>query len=1124
MTEYSPAPQRILRVRRSYNQWVANETLEDYALRFTAKRGRRWTPWQLAMTACGGISFLALEAIGGTLTLHFGFINAFAAVLVVALLIFGAGLPISFYAAKYGVDIDLLTRGAGFGYLGSTVTSLIYACFTFIFLAIEAAIMAMALEMMLGLPLWAGYVVCALAVIPIVTHGISLISRFQAWTQPIWLVLNILPFVFLAAQGAMPIAEWTAFPGSRAGPEGGFDIMLFGGATGILFALTAQIGEQVDFLRFMPRRTAATRLSWWPALIIGGPGWVLIGAAKILAGSLLAVLAIREGLPAAIAQHPTEMYRVAFGYVFSQPGLVIAATGIFVVVAQMKINVTNAYAGSIAWSNFFSRLTHSHPGRVVWLVFNVAIALMLMEMGILRALEEILGLYAILAVSWVAALVADLVVNKPLGLSPRHIEFKRAHLYDINPVGFGAMGAGILVASLCHAGLFGETAGALSAFAALVTAFVASPLIALATRGRYYIARKPRDDWAGLPTIACCICEHDFETEDMASCPAYAGPICSLCCSLDARCHDLCKTDSRVREQIVGALKRNVSTRLAGFADSPRGHYLAIFVTMLVVTGSILTLIGFQASLDNPEDAATVTAILVQIFAVFVIVAGVASWLFVLAHASRRVAQEESLRQTLLLTEEIDAHQRTDVELQRAKEKAEAASLAKTRFVVGMSHELRTPLNSILGFAQIMEQDPNLPEKRRDGVKVIRRSGEHLAGLIDGLLDISRIEAGKLQIYRDQIALRPLLSQIVEMFRLQAQGAGIAFRFDVDGPLPEFVRSDEKRIRQILINLLSNAIKFTRKGSVTLKVRYRSQIAEFAVIDTGFGMAPADLERIFEPFERLEGDGRAVPGTGLGLTITKLLTEILGGDVRVASRLGEGSTFTVRLFMSSITSVPAAASQQRRIVGYGGRRMTILAVDDEPAHRQLLEEILSPLGFTVLTVEGGAACLALVPIAEPDLLIVDITMPGMSGWELAAKLRAAAIETPIAMLSADARPSSPDMRLCDDWIAKPMAVPILLESVRRLVGIDWIYDDAAVGAAAPGEVELEPFEIPEAGDLRDLVSLLQIGFVRGIHAKLDHIASCQPQTQRFVDRIRKRLDRFDLDACLGFIEGFDDAA
>ena len=210
------APQRIVRNRRSYNQWVANEMLEDYALRFTAKRGRRWSPLQLAMTACGGISFLALEAIGGAITLHFGFWAALAATLTVSTLIFCASLPITYYAARYGIDMDLLTRGAGFGYLGSTVTSLIYASFTFIFFAVEAAIMAMALEMMTGLPLWVGYIVCAVAVIPIVAHGMNMISRFQIVTQPFWLVLNLAPFVFLAIAAPIGLADWTAYSGTVA--------------------------------------------------------------------------------------------------------------------------------------------------------------------------------------------------------------------------------------------------------------------------------------------------------------------------------------------------------------------------------------------------------------------------------------------------------------------------------------------------------------------------------------------------------------------------------------------------------------------------------------------------------------------------------------------------------------------------------------------------------------------------------------------------------------------------------------------------------------------------------------------------------------------------------------------
>ena len=190
----------------------------------------------------------------------------------------------------------------------------------------------------------------------------------------------------------------------------------------MVFSLIAQIGEQVDFLRFLPARERAKspsyRSSWWVAYLAAGPGWIVPGALKLLAGSFLAFLAIEHMVPLAKAVEPTRMYLVAFGYVFSSPQMALAFTGIFVVISQLKINVTNAYAGSIAWSNFFSRLTHSHPGRVVWVVFNVTIALMLMELGIFKTLEHALGLYSIVAVAWVGALVADLVINKPLGLSP----------------------------------------------------------------------------------------------------------------------------------------------------------------------------------------------------------------------------------------------------------------------------------------------------------------------------------------------------------------------------------------------------------------------------------------------------------------------------------------------------------------------------------------------------------------------------------------------------------------------------------------------------------------------------------------------------------------------------------
>src|SRR5580658_2532043 len=257
------AQQRIVRVRRSYNQWVANQTLEDYALRFTAKSARKWSNFRVANTAIGAISFLALEAIGGAITINYGVTNAVAAIIAVSAIIFVTGIPIAYYASTYGVDIDLLTRGAGFGYIGSTITSLIYASFTFLFFAIEAAIMSLAFEMCLGIPLFLGYVLSSLIVIPLVTHGITFISRFQFWTQPVWIVLHLIPFVYIAFADSASFGRWTNFTGLAGADGRSFNLVLFGTAATVVFSLIAQIGEQVDFLRFLPPRGTSGKRAWW---------------------------------------------------------------------------------------------------------------------------------------------------------------------------------------------------------------------------------------------------------------------------------------------------------------------------------------------------------------------------------------------------------------------------------------------------------------------------------------------------------------------------------------------------------------------------------------------------------------------------------------------------------------------------------------------------------------------------------------------------------------------------------------------------------------------------------------------------------------------------------------------
>ncbi|MGC9506187.1 purine-cytosine permease family protein [Baaleninema sp.] len=431
------SPPRILKERREYNTWVANETLEDYSLRYAPKSFRKWPELLVANTALGGISFLALEAIGGSLAINYGFTNSFWAITVVGLIILLAGIPITYYAAKYNIDMDLLTRGAGFGYIGSTITSVIYASFTFIFFALEAAIMAQALELYFYLPLAWGYLLCSLIIIPMVFYGVTFINRLQLWTQPLWLVLMVSPYLFVLHKEPEAFSNWLNFAGNS--PSGtAFDPLLFGAAATVSFSLIAQLGEQVDYLRFLPDREKHNRVRWWVAVMSAGPGWIVLGWAKQIGGAFLASLAIYHGVAFAKAKEPIQMYLAGFSDMFSDPAVVLAVGTLFVIVSQIKINVTNAYAGSLAWSNFFSRLTHNHPGRVVWLVFNVAISLLLMELGVFETLEAVLGLYSNVAIAWVGALVADLVVNKPLGWSPSYIEFKRAHLYNINPVGFGA--------------------------------------------------------------------------------------------------------------------------------------------------------------------------------------------------------------------------------------------------------------------------------------------------------------------------------------------------------------------------------------------------------------------------------------------------------------------------------------------------------------------------------------------------------------------------------------------------------------------------------------------------------------------------------------------------------------
>ena len=1111
-------PQRIVLERRAYNQWVANQTLEDYALRFTATKARQGS-FRIANTALGAISFLACEAIGGSITLTYGFSNVAAAIMAVGVLSFLLGLPIAFHAARAGVDVDLLTRGAGFGYLGSTITSLIYASFTFVLFAIEASIMSMALKMVFGIPLPIAHIISSMVVIPIAAYGIRYISRMQLATQPIWLVLQIAPLAYIALRGGSHLGDWTHFTGTLGAKDGAISLPLFGAAASILLSLLPQVCEQVDYLRFLPVRTAANRRGWWWALVSTGPGWVGMGSFKLFAGSFLTYLALREGLDGERAAQPAELYHFAFRELFHSPAVALALTGIFVIVCQLKINVTNAYAGSIAWSNFFSRLTHSHPGRVVWLVFNVLVALMLMEINIFRAIGSILGLYANFAVGWLGALTADLVINKPLGLSPSHVEFKRAHLYDINPVGVGAMGISILVSTYAFVGFFGPVAQALSAFIGLAVALVAAPTIAWATKGKYYIARQSHELTEDMSR--CSVCENTFERNDMAFCSAYGTPICSLCCSLEARCRDQCKTKSRVADQVSSALDKLLPGRFAAFSATRLGQFSALFVVFAGVAGGLFALVYVLYGGDMAAPLRQVVGnTLWIVFLTFLVLSGIAAWLLVLAHESRRTAEQESERQTATLMEEIAAHKRTDTALQKAKESAEAANFAKSRYIVGLSHEFRTPLNSIFGYAQLLEREPELA--RENPVRVIRRSAEHLSNLVDGLLDISRVETGTLHLNQTKFCLPDLLDQMADMFRIQASARGIEFRYHCDPGIPQYVVADDKRLRQILINLLSNAIKYTKQGYAALEVRRRNHLTEFVISDSGMGILPEDMEMIFHPFERGGmAHARAIPGTGLGLTITRLLTKAMGGELTVTSTPGEGSCFTVRMLLFAAMPEPRDESLGRNICGYIGERLSILIADDNPSHLDLVHRTLSPLGFAVGIAQDGAEAVAKAAESLPDIALLDISMPGLTGWEVAAQLRLMRPQMKIMMVSGNAhdfQAVDQNGSIHDAFLIKPFTIQSLLESVQLLCKREWIYEAPPRQAEEPAQKTAMPSGTRY--HVEQLIHLGQIGYVHGIYAKLAELDAENAAYKPMTSQARLYVRQFQFDDYLRFLRAY----
>ncbi len=408
----------------------------------------------------------------------------------------------------------------------------------------------------------------------------------------------------------------------------------------------------------------------------------------------------------------------------------------------------------------------------------------------------------------------------------------------------------------------------------------------------------------------------------------------------------------------------------------------------------------------------------------------------------------------------LEATQQQAVQLQQAAWAAEAANLAKSTFLANMSHELRTPLNAILGFSQLMQRSTNLTREQQENIRIINRSGEHLLALINQILDLAKIEAGRITLNPTDFKLSSLLNEVEEMFQLQAREQQLQLIFDCSSDIPEYVLTDQLKLRQVLINLLSNAIKFTKEGGIAVRVRavregenQQTPITNyqlyFEIEDTGPGIDPEELERLFQPFVQTKTGATSQQGTGLGLAISQQFIKLMGGIITVRSEVGRGTTFA---FDISVSAVEAAATQPvkppRRAIALERNqpRYRILIVDDRADNRQLLIELLAAFNFELQEASNGQEAIEMWSSFEPHLIFMDMWMPVMDGHEATKRIKATVKgqATPIIALSAGDVEEAGSVTVsdeCDDFIRKPFRDTEIFATLHKHLGVRYIYDE-----------------------------------------------------------------------------------